>query len=261
MTQALKQPKITVESSSAKKQLDVVFQSSSEQDGGETPVNDSPENPGFRKEFSDVSEDNPLLIEKYFELLRVIGQGSFGIIVAVRELATNEEFALKLTRWYELPNSHGIESLQTEAQILSLCDHPNIIKSFESLKETKVEQRELPDEECAGFGYLQHFDLQNQKAFLQDFDFDDFHFMALKLEVGLENLASFAARRSFEGNPLSEEESAKIMKSVLSAIKYLHEDKNMIHRDIKPQNILVFDYDDLSKVKLIDFGLATEFRY
>ena len=32
---------------------------------------------------------------------------------------------------------------------------------------------------------------------------------------------------------------------------------NVIHRDIKPENIVITDYSDLTKVKLIDFGLAT----
>lgn len=36
----------------------------------------------------------------------------------------------------------------------------------------------------------------------------------------------------------------------------MHNDVNVIHRDLKPENIVITDYHDLSKVKLIDFGLA-----
>ena len=32
----------------------------------------------------------------------------------------------------------------------------------------------------------------------------------------------------------------------------------MIHRDIKPENIVLMDHNDLTKVKLIDFGLAVK---
>ena len=33
---------------------------------------------------------------------------------------------------------------------------------------------------------------------------------------------------------------------------------NLIHRDIKPENIVLTEDHDLSKVKLIDFGLAVK---
>ena len=48
------------------------------------------------------------------------------------------------------------------------------------------------------------------------------------------------------------------MKGVLQGLEYLHDQKNLIHRDLKPDNILIGDYEDLSQVKLIDFGLACE---
>ena len=48
------------------------------------------------------------------------------------------------------------------------------------------------------------------------------------------------------------------MKGIFSALKYLHDEVNIIHRDVKPENIVLTDYDDLSKVKLIDFGLAVK---
>jgi len=55
---------------------------------------------------------------------------------------------------------------------------------------------------------------------------------------------------------LSEEESATIIKQLLSAVAYLHS-ISVIHRDIKPENILVRDHGDGKvEVKLADFGLA-----
>ncbi|KAL7720888.1 Protein kinase domain-containing protein [Entamoeba marina] len=48
----------------------------------------------------------------------------------------------------------------------------------------------------------------------------------------------------------------KIMEDVCNAIQYLHQVKNVIHRDIKPQNILIFNYQEICDVnaKLTDFG-------
>ena len=48
------------------------------------------------------------------------------------------------------------------------------------------------------------------------------------------------------------------MKGVFSALEFLHDEVNVIHRDLKPENIDVMDYEDLTKVKLIDFGLAVK---
>jgi|DEB0MinimDraft_12_1074336.scaffolds.fasta_scaffold18423_1 calcium/calmodulin-dependent protein kinase I len=45
------------------------------------------------------------------------------------------------------------------------------------------------------------------------------------------------------------------MKTVLEAVCYLHE-QGVIHRDLKTANILLNDPDDLSSIKIIDFGFG-----
>ena len=46
------------------------------------------------------------------------------------------------------------------------------------------------------------------------------------------------------------------MKGLFRALAYLHDEQNVIHRDIKPDNMILGSFKDLSKIKLIDFGLA-----
>lgn len=54
----------------------------------------------------------------------------------------------------------------------------------------------------------------------------------------------------------SEQQVAKIMKEIFSALAYIHE-QGIVHRDLKPENILLEDKDDLINIKLINFSTAT----
>lgn len=54
---------------------------------------------------------------------------------------------------------------------------------------------------------------------------------------------------------LGEDETAKILRQVLIAIQYLHR-HNVVHRDLKLENILVEMSGERYKVTLVDFGLA-----
>ena len=60
---------------------------------------------------------------------------------------------------------------------------------------------------------------------------------------------------------IKEEDASAILSSVLSAVEYMHS-KHICHRDIKPENIMFSEENDLSSVKIIDFGLSAQhFNY
>lgn len=58
---------------------------------------------------------------------------------------------------------------------------------------------------------------------------------------------------------LTESTAAKIMRQIFSAVAYCHAN-NICHRDLKPENFLLSKEDDVSSIKLIDFGLAQELK-
>ncbi|OAX83620.1 CAMK/CAMK1 protein kinase [Emergomyces africanus] len=66
------------------------------------------------------------------------------------------------------------------------------------------------------------------------------------------DLFSFLEYKKFN---LSDSETAVIVRQVAVAISYLH-DHNIVHRDIKPDNILMTSLSDGARVILTDFGCA-----
>jgi serine/threonine protein kinase len=58
---------------------------------------------------------------------------------------------------------------------------------------------------------------------------------------------------------LSDNEAAQLMRGILQGVAYIHK-KDIIHRDLKPQNLLISDVQDLSTIKLIDFGLIEQHK-
>ncbi|KAH7426389.1 hypothetical protein KP509_10G000200 [Ceratopteris richardii] len=56
----------------------------------------------------------------------------------------------------------------------------------------------------------------------------------------------------------SEKKAAVIMKSLLESLQFCHS-MGIMHRDVKPENLLLVDDSEEPNVKLADFGLALEF--
>jgi serine/threonine protein kinase len=59
----------------------------------------------------------------------------------------------------------------------------------------------------------------------------------------------------YSRDPYTEEDCARIVSSILSAIAYMHS-KNILHRDLKFENVLFVNDHPKAEIKLIDFGLS-----
>jgi len=50
------------------------------------------------------------------------------------------------------------------------------------------------------------------------------------------------------------------MKQIASAVSHIHA-SNVVHRDLKPDNVLLTSTGDDAEVKIIDFGLSQTYRF
>ena len=60
-----------------------------------------------------------------------------------------------------------------------------------------------------------------------------------------------------ENCQITEKEASLLLRRVLSAVEYLH-NNHICHRDIKPENIMFSKKNDFDSIKIIDFGLSAQ---
>ncbi|EGR32888.1 protein kinase domain protein [Ichthyophthirius multifiliis] len=72
------------------------------------------------------------------------------------------------------------------------------------------------------------------------------------------SLAQLIQYRKNNNIKFEESDIAQIMKSIMQGLVYIHQ-KNIVHKDLKPENILIDNINNLSSVKIADFGLSSVF--
>ena len=161
-------------------------------------------------------------------LIKTIGKGAFGEVYLTSKQGSKEKYATKKIDKKYAANPRAKKYLDNEIQILKEVDHPNIVKLFKVHETTQFYY--LVTEFCNG-GSLSDCLEEYKKKYKK---------------------------------PFPEETVQYLMRQIVSAIYYLHK-KNILHRDIKLDNILVnFDSEKdkssknmlKSNVKIIDFGFA-----
>ena len=105
-----------------------------------------------------------------------------------------------------------------EIEVLKKVEHPNIVQYFNFLKE------------------------------------DNYIFIIMEfLEGG--TLKEYIQENK---NNITEEIASKIIKQIFNALSYLHYSCDVCHRDIKPENIMFSEKNNISSIKLLDFGLSSD---
>nr|QBJ27802.1 serine/threonine-protein kinase [Locusta migratoria] len=144
-----------------------------------------------------------------YEVLGLIGEGSFGRVFKAKSRHKNEVVALKVIRKRGRPEKE-LRSLRQECEIQRHLNHPNIIRMLDSF--------ETEDE------------------------------IVVVTEYADKELSEILSKEGY----LPEDRARKIACDLVSALYYLHSHR-VLHRDLKPQNILI---EGNGTAKLCDFGFA-----
>ena len=162
------------------------------------------------------------LIVGRYKLLQQIGEGGMGAVWMADQIEpVKRRVAVKLIRVERGQSKMILSRFEAERQAIALMDHPNIAK----LLDAGVTQGE-PGGVSPGSPFFV-MELVKGKPLT---DYCDEHRLGIP-----ERLALFT--------------------QVCSAVQHAHQ-KGVIHRDLKPTNILVESHDGKPVPKVIDFGLA-----
>jgi serine/threonine-protein kinase len=159
------------------------------------------------------------VVDGRFTAQKLLGGGSFGEVWLAIDSSSGAEVALKILR-PELREDRAVrERFQREAELLAALDHPAITRAV---------------------AWSLHAELP---------------YLAIEYVPGvtLRRLIQYQADKS---EPFPLEELSTMISSIASAIDHAHA-KKVIHRDLKPKNIMCLgEGDRLTAIKVLDFGIA-----
>ena len=169
-----------------------------------------------------------ILLEDKYHLKEIIGEGSFGKVYKTFKNGSNIPLATKRIKKEKVENPDYIKYFINEVTILQNIDHKNIIK-VESLKKT-----------------------------------NNYYYIIMEFCNGGTLRKNFEKYKEKYENPFTEKMNQHIMRQLIKTIYFLHS-QNIVHRDLKLENILLNynteeDKNNLdilnSELKVIDFGTA-----
>jgi eukaryotic-like serine/threonine-protein kinase len=162
-----------------------------------------------------------ILINKY-QIIDIIGKGGVGITYQARDIEIDWIVAIKALSLKRAKDWKAIELFDREAKILSQLNHPAIPK------------------------YIDSFQI--------DTEIDRQYYIVQTLAEGQSLFDAVAS-----GWKPTIDEAKDIAIQVLEILIYLHAlHPPVIHRDLKPQNIII---DDDGKISLVDFGAVQDTYY
>jgi serine/threonine protein kinase len=204
----------------------------------------------FRKFFNNKRNIGNGKCDKEFFEIDLIAIGSYGVVCSALNKKSYDLFAIK-----KIPfNEENKNFVMKEIEILQKLESDLVVK----LESVWIEDN-----------YLKIDDYKTEKntsyvSTIEVFEPNKTLLLHIQMELCLMTLKQLIRKLNNELNrkpnevmtPLGYYISSEIFKEILESVDYLHK-QNVIHRDLKPNNILITDGINRRFVKIADFGLAT----
>lgn len=185
-----------------------------------------------------MDKDVPVSVWPEWELIEKIGEGSFGKVYKAKRTERGRSFysAIKII---SIPASKGeLDSVRSE-----MNNEQSTREYFRNLVEDCIQEIYTMEHFC-GNSHVVSFEDFKVVEYLDEIGWD--------ISIRMEYLTSFMDYCT--GKELTEKEVIKLGCDLSMALIYCRK-LNIIHRDVKPENIFVSRFGDF---KLGDFGIARE---
>jgi eukaryotic-like serine/threonine-protein kinase len=177
----------------------------------------------------ELEPDDPLIgrvLESKYKLIDRLGEGGMGVVYRATRIHIGDEVAVKVLHSNYVKDRATLERFRREARAAAMLHHPNVVAIYD-YGEARDPQSGSSESAPA--------------------------FIVMELVEG-ESLRGLLAR---EGR-LRPERAVSLMREVCAGVGAAHR-RNVIHRDLKPDNIIVLAAGtslEYESAKVVDFGIA-----
>ncbi|KAA3613384.1 MAG: hypothetical protein DWQ01_02340 [Planctomycetota bacterium] len=179
-----------------------------------------------------------------FDLEEEIGRGGMGVVYRARQKSLERTVAVKILPAIQKEREQAAERFRREAKAASSLSHPAIVPVYSSGEER--------DHAWYAMAYVEGHDLY-QELLAQE---QNHQSREPSQERGEGKEDRVCLLPPFQGAAYLRALVARIAE-LADALHYAHS-RGVVHRDVKPQNILL---DSQARMYLVDFGLARDPRF
>lgn len=163
------------------------------------------------------------IIANRYEIIEKLGTGGMAVVYKAKDVMLDRFVTFKVLKEEHLSDKEVSSNFGTEAKAAARLNHQNIVRVFDT-------------------GVHSYGD--------KDYKKQNIHYIVMEYIDG-NTIKELIRERAYD-KKFTENEALGVSLQIAKALAHAHEN-NVVHRDIKPQNILITEDGD---VKVTDFGIA-----